>query len=911
MLKSPIRRYRLPRFALVAASLSLLFGITSADTASAQTSAPPEWERIGAQPNRDYLQLLPFEHLDTQSGNVILTLPQLTLPGNAGRSLQIQLTYNANVQTVGAAPWVFGIAGMAMRVDEQATPNPGPNVPNTVAGTWGVTPALQMADGGKRRTMFLNDPGVDTRWFVTTDFWKYDRYLNKLYLPDGTICTYAPDPDGRLIEIEDSFGHAVTTLDWTSTAGELHVIQHVGNAQRNISFEMNALGLPTKMTYAHPLGDRIWTYSYPDAAHPGELASITPPVGPGWSFEYETPAVPWRRLKHAVMPNGGGVFYKYEVQEVLLNQFEMFLKGRTLDGREISQPMAPPGQDWPWQLAYDYSASNGYSAHTVVSTPSGRISYNYAPVQTTNPSFGDADHVIDGNIALTNVVVEQRQGETFIPLDSESRTYQYVPVIQQQTGGEIFGGAEVRTRTIVRGTATSYVTTYSYDTSIATFGDYHHPNRIDETGELSRSTTYTYSHPYKFPEVSGRQIVGLPLSETITVNDETVTRAWSYDEGTGFKTRETEFGSTSESAIATTFVSDDFGNVQLSRNANNQETTFTYDWGTLKDTNTPLYTVHREIDADGTLKAETLAGRTTDYVYDALRRLTRMHPPSPGNDTTIDYDNSGGATKITTTRGTSVVTVNLDGFGRPTETISAFGVHRRAVYDAEGRVVYAGYPFKNTPDVGTAIEYDALGQVTRRTNPGGTHSDWTYGPGTVVLSDENQHVTTQTWKAFGNPDEARLSTLVDADSKTWHYTYHALGQLWTVESPAPEVLVRVWQYNAQNRLESEYHPESGLIHYTTYDAAGNLTEKTDQRQTAFHYTYDLNGRLRTVTAGDHQTTITYEAGSDRRASVTDGVVTTAVTYDEVGRPKTQQEVIGPYVFNTTYGYDNNDNLKSI
>lgn len=624
MLKSPIRRYRLHRFALVVTSMSLLFGITCADVVSAQTSAPAEWERVGFQPNRDYLQLLPFEHLDTQSGNVILTLPQLTLPGNAGRSLQVELTYNANTPIGGAAQWAFGIAGMAMRVDEQATGNPGPTVPNTVAESWGVTPALQMADGGKRRTMFLNDPAVDTRWFVTTDFWKYDRYLNKLYLPDGTICTYAPDPDRRLIKIEDAFGKTVTELDWTTTPGELHLVQYVGNAQRNISFEMNALGLPTTMTYAHPLGNRIWTYSYPDTAHPGELASITPPLGPGWSFEYETPSIPSRRLNHLGMPNGGGVFYKYEVQEVLLHQFEVVLKGRTLDGRAISQPMAPPGQDWPWQLSYDF-ISTGYSAHTVVSTPSGRISYTYSPAHETNPAFGNANaaNVIDGGIALTNVLVEQRQGETFTPLDSESRTYQYVPVIEQQTGGKIFGGAEVRTRTIVRGTGTSYVTTYSYDTDIATYGDYHHPNRIDETGELSRTRTYTYSHPYKFPEVSGRQIVGLPLSETVTVGDETVTRSWSYDPYTGFKTRETEFGSTAASAIATTFVKDDFGNVQSSKNANNQETTFTYDWGTLKDTNTPLYTVQREIDADGTLKSETLAGRTSFTTYTGSAR------PSP------------------------------------------------------------------------------------------------------------------------------------------------------------------------------------------------------------------------------------------------------------------------------------------
>ena len=128
-----------------------------AAAASAQT-AQTEFDRIGFQPNRDYLQLLPFEHLDTMSGNIVLTLPQLTLPGNAGHTLQFQLTYNATIFTVGAAPWTFGMRGLPMQVDEQATPGATSPVPNTIAGTWGITPVLRMADGGTRRTMFLKNP---------------------------------------------------------------------------------------------------------------------------------------------------------------------------------------------------------------------------------------------------------------------------------------------------------------------------------------------------------------------------------------------------------------------------------------------------------------------------------------------------------------------------------------------------------------------------------------------------------------------------------------------------------------------------------------------------------------------------------------------------------------------------------
>jgi YD repeat-containing protein len=82
-----------------------------------------------------------------------------------------------------------------------------------------------------------------------------------------------------------------------------------------------------------------------------------------------------------------------------------------------------------------------------------------------------------------------------------------------------------------------------------------------------------------------------------------------------------------------------------------------------------------------------------------------------------------------------------------------------------------------------AIEYDPLGRVTRRTNPDGTFSTRIYAPGTVTLTDENGHQTVQTWQAFGHPDDARMASLVDADQKLWSYSYHLLGELWTVSLP--------------------------------------------------------------------------------------------------------------------------------
>src|SRR5215216_2667999 len=68
---APIRHLR-PTIVRVLILFVAILG--SADVARAQT-APTEFDRIGVQANRDYLNLLPFERIDTQSGNVIITIP--------------------------------------------------------------------------------------------------------------------------------------------------------------------------------------------------------------------------------------------------------------------------------------------------------------------------------------------------------------------------------------------------------------------------------------------------------------------------------------------------------------------------------------------------------------------------------------------------------------------------------------------------------------------------------------------------------------------------------------------------------------------------------------------------------------------------------------------------------------------
>src|SRR4026208_725489 len=127
-----------------------------ASRAAAQTTL--ELDRIGVQQHRDYLRLQPFEQVDTQASNLIITLSDLVLPGNAGHDLRFQLTYNSESDT-GNAMWRFGIPGVPVRVlQEQSWPTPGIALQNTLDATRVFTPVLEMGDGARYRTVFTQTP---------------------------------------------------------------------------------------------------------------------------------------------------------------------------------------------------------------------------------------------------------------------------------------------------------------------------------------------------------------------------------------------------------------------------------------------------------------------------------------------------------------------------------------------------------------------------------------------------------------------------------------------------------------------------------------------------------------------------------------------------------------------------------
>ena len=96
-------------------------------------------------------------------------------------------------------------------------------------------------------------------------------------------------------------------------------------------------------------------------------------------------------------------------------------------------------------------------------------------------------------------------------------------------------------------------------------------------------------------------------------------------------------------------------------------------------------------------------------------------------------------------------------------------------------------------------------------------------------------------------------------------------------------------------MRFETHPENGTVTYA-YDDAGRLLTKTDARGIVTTTGYDNIDRPSTVTFSDSTPgiTYTYDQGSfgiGRLSSVTNGIATSAYTYNNVGQVLREDKTI--------------------
>jgi YD repeat-containing protein len=117
-----------------------------------------------------------------------------------------------------------------------------------------------------------------------------------------------------------------------------------------------------------------------------------------------------------------------------------------------------------------------------------------------------------------------------------------------------------------------------------------------------------------------------------------------------------------------------------------------------------------------------------------------------------------------------------------------------------------------------------------------------------------------------------------------------------------------WQrVDSFGRVKEDQQAESGLTSFT-YDDAGRVVTKTDSRGIVTTTYYDEINRPTGVTFSDGTPgiTYTYDTGSygiGRPAAVTNGVATSAYTYNNLGQVIREDKTINGVPFHTTHGYN--------
>jgi RHS repeat-associated protein len=148
------------------------------------------------------------------------------------------------------------------------------------------------------------------------------------------------------------------------------------------------------------------------------------------------------------------------------------------------------------------------------------------------------------------------------------------------------------------------------------------------------------------------------------------------------------------------------------------------------------------------------------------------------------------------------------------------------------------------------------------------------------------------------------------------YTYNALNELTTVAQGAQ---IRTFTYDGLGRRISTAIPEAGPtnLFYTTSGGSlcsgdpGNICRRTDGKGITTTYSYDTLGRLTSKTYSDTTPpmSFTYDQGGAAAyalgflTQMTDGSGSETYTYDQAGRLKQLQKVIGTATYTISYQFN--------
>jgi RHS repeat-associated protein len=253
----------------------------------------------------------------------------------------------------------------------------------------------------------------------------------------------------------------------------------------------------------------------------------------------------------------------------------------------------------------------------------------------------------------------------------------------------------------------------------------------------------------------------------------------------------------------------------------------------------------------------------TSYTYDTNGYLIAVDGPLPGtNDvTTATYDALGRVRTKTDVSGYTL-TFDHDALDRITGVTYPDGTFNQITYDRLQPSIVQDRAGRQT-----LLEYDALGQMSKRTDPLG-------------------RVTEFQWCRCGS-----IKSLTDALGRTTK-----------------------WHTDVQSRLTAKEYGDGSKVNYSYENATSRLREVIDEKGQRSQFTYNRDDTLHSIsyanaTVSTPSVTFTYDSDYERITSMTDGIGTTSYEYVPIlSTPMLGAgqlaSVDGPLPNDTiTYGYD--------
>jgi RHS repeat-associated protein len=298
--------------------------------------------------------------------------------------------------------------------------------------------------------------------------------------------------------------------------------------------------------------------------------------------------------------------------------------------------------------------------------------------------------------------------------------------------------------------------------------------------------------------------------------------------------------------------------------------------------------------------------QTTGGADDVLARYadyTAGHQPqtvtdAAGQTTTLTSTATGEVATVTNARG-ETTTYAYDGDGRLTSVMGPVaGATTRYTYDGYGRVRMV-----TTEGATVTTEYDLFDRPTAVWYPDGTVERTTY-------------------------DRLDVATRTDRLGRVTRYVYDPLRRLAAVRDPAGRLVrhaygpagdqlidangqATTWERDVAGRVVREVRADGLTTTQYTYDVAGRLATVTDPKGQVTTYTYALDDAVTAIVWTEAlvptaSVSYTYDAGYPRVTSMTDGTGETAYTYHPAGQLGAGQvaTVDGPLPDDTIgYTYD--------